>query len=110
MAVQELPVTNDPQAYTFQITLDGTPYNLSFHYNKRRSTWHMSIATQNNIDLVNGVPIFVNWPVLDRYKDTRLPLGTFIALDTTSDTIDPGQDDFGTRVKMLYIERGTFIV
>jgi hypothetical protein len=109
MAVQELPVTSDPQAYTFQITLDGTPYNVRFHYNRRRETWHMSIATQDNIDLVNGVPIFVNWPILDRFKDTRLPPGTFMAIDTTGETIDPGQDDFGTRVKMTYIEVNTFV-
>ena len=109
MAVQELPVTSDPQAYQFQITLDGTPYLFKFYFNKRRGTWHMSILTESEEELVMGVPVFVGWPILDRFKDTRLPPGTFMAIDTTSDFVDPGQEDFGTRVKMLYIEEGTFV-
>ena len=107
MAVQEIPVTSDPQAYEFTITLDGTPYLLRFYFNRRRGTWHFSIKTQDGVDIVNGIPIFVNWPVLDRFKDTRLPPGTFLAVDSTSQGLDPGQEDFGTRVKFLYIEENT---
>lgn len=109
MAFLEIPVVSDPQAYEFEITLDGTPYRLAFYFNKRRGTWHMSVRTQNEEDIVVGLPIFVGYPVLDRFRDTRLPPGTFLPIDTGNGSLDPTQDDFGTRVKLLYIEEGTVV-
>jgi hypothetical protein len=108
MAVQEIPITADPPATTMQITLDGVPVQLKTYFNRRRGTWHLSIKNQDGVDIVNGVPLFVGWPILSRFKDTRLPPGTFMAVDTGKDGVDPGQEDFGTRVKLLYIEENTF--
>lgn len=108
MSVQVIPVTADPQATEMQITLDGLPFQLKTYYNRRRGTWHMCLRTQDGTDIVNGVPIFVGWPPLARFKDTRLPPGTFLPVDTSSAGADPLQNDFGTRVVLLYIEAGTF--
>ena len=108
MAVLEIPVTSDPQSSSMQITLDLVPVILKTYYNSRRGTWHLSIKAQDGTDLVNGAPIFVGWPVLSRFRDTRLPPGDFLAVDTGNQSLDPGQDDFGTRVKLIYVEFGTF--
>ena len=108
MAVQEIPISFDPPSSSMTVTLDGTPYNLKFYFNKRRSVWYMSIREQDETDIVVGVPLYVGWPTLQRFRDTRLPPGALIPFDTSGDNRDPTFEDFGTRVKLIYIESGTF--
>lgn len=103
--ILELPVRSDPQSYQFQITLEGEVYTLKFWYNGRRSLWYMSIKNADgSIDYVNGAPIFTNFPLLDRFRLTELPPGTMFVYDTEGGDEPPGQDDFGTRYKLLYVE------
>ena len=107
MAVQEIPVSFEPASNNMVVSLDGTPYDLKFYFNLRRAVWYMSIRTQDKEDIIQGVPLFVGWPPLERFKDTRLPPGMFMVLDTSDKNLDPTFEDFGNRVKLLYIEIGT---
>lgn len=110
MAFLELPVNSDSKAYEFQLALEGVTYGFRFHYNVRSDLWSMSVRTEGGDDIVNGIPIFVDEPFLDRFKDPRLPPGTFFALDTSSQGLDPRAGDLGNRVKLIYSEIGTVFV
>lgn len=105
MATIVLPVRSDFPAYQFQLDIEGTLYTLDFGFNGRSERWYMSIFdSSGEILIVGDIPILVNIPLADRYIDERLPLGRFIAIDETGKNQNPGRDNFGTDIKLLYEE------
>lgn len=103
MAYQELPVTSDPPAYRYDIELDGRVYGLDFHFNARMSRWFMAIQDTAGAQLLAAVPLLAGPPILNRFKNPLLPPGEFLVFDTTGKNLSPGQEELGSRVKLLYI-------
>jgi hypothetical protein len=46
-----------PYAQTFNISLDGTTYNIRTFWNTQGQYWMMDIADVNNVPLANGIPL-----------------------------------------------------
>lgn len=111
MAILELTTRVDLPAYSYVSTLDGTDYRLDYQFNDRMAEgagkWTMSISDAQGNLLIGPQPLVADWPLFNRFKDPRLPLGTLSAFDTSGQTKDPGRFDLGDRVRMLYIEAGS---
>jgi hypothetical protein len=103
MAYQEIPVTSDPPAYTYQIDLDGRSYTLDFHFNARMGRWFMGIGDADGVPLLSAIPLLAGPPIINRFKNPALPPGEFLVFDTTGKSISPGADELGSRVQLLYI-------
>lgn len=88
--------------YDEQVTLDGTTYTLEFRWNTRASAWFMNVLTEQADPVIAGIRIVVDMPLGIRSSDTRRPKGLLFAVDTSGQRRDPGIDDFGTRVFLLY--------
>ena len=69
----ELPVTSDYPSFKFKTTLEGTVYQFNLRYNERFERWILDILTSAGEDLVSGVPLLIGEPLLNRFKDERLP-------------------------------------
>lgn len=104
MAILELPVRSDLAAYSFLIELEGAKYTLRFRYNTRGAYWSMDIATSEDIDVVNGIPIQVNVDLTSRFDRSDLPPGAILAYDESGNAAEPTRDNFGQTVKLLYQE------
>lgn len=104
MTTLVLPVRSDLKAYSFKVELETVIYTLSFAYNTRRGRWYMDLADQSDNDIVTGVPILVNIPLLDQYIVEGIPPGRFIAIDESGNNKIPGEDDLGNDVKLFYQE------
>lgn len=104
MAILEIPIRSDLPAYNFQINLEGTVFTLHFRYNSRSERWFMDINDTDDEQIVVGIPLLYGLPLVDRYKDERLPLGRFIIVDETGEERNPTRDGFGTDFKLLYQE------
>lgn len=64
--------------------LDGEQYNLHFAYNARAKTWTLDIRTSENADIVRGIPMVPNFPLLHQYRrHVGLPQGELIAVITS---------------------------
>lgn len=100
----EIPLDPELPAYEFTIDLDGRVYRLGFAWNARAGAWSMDLGTEAGEPLVMGLKVVANWPLLDRYADPRLPPGVLMSVDTSGDGIDPGRDDLGDRVRIVYLE------
>ncbi len=48
--------------------------------------------------------LLTNYPLTDQYADTALPPGRFVCIDESGEDKDPGTDDLGNDVKLLYEE------
>jgi len=102
MALQEIPLRSDSAAFKFQITLDAVEYTLQFSWNSRMSSWFFDIMQNDETPIVMGQPVLVNFALMARFKDTRLPQGRLYFFDTSGDAINPDRFDLGSRVIMYY--------
>lgn len=101
---RKIPVTSDQPLYQQNTTLDGRDYILTFAYNARDFSWYLDIADQDAVPISSGIRIVVDWDLLKRCVDARRPPGILVANDLSGAGIDPGKDDFGTRVELIYFE------
>ena len=101
-----IPLRNDLPRYNFQIELDGTTFGLEMAWNFRGEYWSMSIFDADGVALLYGVRLVVDFLLASRFRDSRLPAGNFQAMDTSGEQRDPGFNDLGSRVLLLYFAAG----
>ena len=94
MALLKLDTTAAATSLLFeQLTqLDGREYLLRFVWSTRESTWYLNIYDQDENPIALGVRLVVNWPLLRRFRDPRLPPGLLFLVDmsnTNQEVIDP---------------------
>jgi len=101
--VKIVPTTSDYPAYSMTVTLEGEVYRLVFRWNVRGAFWTMDVKEQDETVLLAGIKLVANWPLTDRYVNPDLPPGDFMAYDTAGTGLDPGREDLGGRVLLLYL-------
>lgn len=104
MAILEIPVRSDIPSYQFRIELDGTIYTLRFKWNTRMEIWIMDIADEQDNDLLNGIPVYTDVDLKQRFRQETLPPGLFVAYDETGARRNADRDTFGNEVKLFYQE------
>lgn len=97
-----VPLRSDLPFFDLQAVLDGTTYTLQFRWNVRCSAWFMDVLdeTADNV-LVGGLQLVVDFP-LGVYQTGRNPPGVFMLIDASGLGLDPGINDLGQRVRLLY--------
>jgi hypothetical protein len=97
--------------YDIVVGLEGVNYRLQFNYNQRENVYYMSVATADGLDIVNGIKVVCNWPLLHKYADNRLPPGEIFAFANTQDQSPPGLAALGTglHATLYYISRDEMI-
>ena len=93
--------TDGTQAYSQAVQLDGIAFRLDFSWNGRGKYWKVAIydAAAN---LLLSKAIRVGMPLLARYRDPAFPPGEMVANDTSGQDADPGVNDLGARVQLVY--------
>jgi hypothetical protein len=103
MASQLIPtLTDGTQAYTVTVRLDGVSFRFDFAWNPRGSFWSFILYDAAANPLVRR-RVVVGFPLLARFKDVRMPYGELVAIDTTQQGTDPGIDELGARVQLVYL-------
>lgn len=98
----EIPTNSDNAAYYETVNINGTSYRLFFNWNSKDSAWYLSFLTTNNISIVSGIKLVVNYELINDYKDSGLPKGFLIAFDVLNTGEPVGRNDLGKRIKLLY--------
>lgn len=108
MANLELPLRSDVAHFDYSIVLEGTTFRLEFMWNERAAGWFLTIRDEAGAALLAGRRMVIGFPLArPRFKDPRLPPGTFLALDLEGKGKEAGTDDLGTRVVLAYVESTT---
>lgn len=102
MATIILPTRTDSARYSFEIDLEGDTFTFSFEWNDRDDGWYMSVADATGENVIAGRRVVVGYPLINIYRDARMPKGAIEAVDTGSTGDEPGFGDLGDRVKLLY--------
>lgn len=90
--------------YDLQVVLDGAVFTLELRWNTRDEAWYMDLRTEAGDPILTSVKVVVDWPLAGRCVDARRPAGALFAIDTSSERRDPGKDDLGSRVILVYFE------
>jgi len=101
-----LPVFQNRSArFAYDIELAGELFRLYFSWNARETSWYMDIQDQNENNILTGIKLVPNYPLLRQYRAyAALPAGGFILWDLNQDPIS-GEvtfDNFGTRYQLLF--------
>jgi hypothetical protein len=102
---QILPtLTDGTQAYSFHVDLEGITYGFDFSWNWMRSFWSVVIRDATGEALLSQTLRTGN-ALLARFqaREGRLPPGEIIVFDTSGQDKDPGLQDLGTRVQLIYL-------
>lgn len=85
--------------------LEGVVYTLEIRWNIRIGAYFMKVYDQEGVTLLAaGLKLVANWP-LGAYGAGRQPPGAFVAIDTSGRGLDPGLDELGDRVKLVYFTK-----
>lgn len=107
MATLQLPIRTEPPSYIMTLELEGLFYDFSFRFNARDNYWFLSIDF-NSVRVLSGIKVVNSINLLSQFDymkvDSRLPPGTILVNDLKGFQRDPGREDFGDEVVMLYLE------
>lgn len=106
MAIVILDVASETDVDSFEQShdLDGRSYVLRFDWNTRDESWNMNVSLPDGTLLAASRKLVVGVPLLRGLVDARLPVGMLIAADLTDTGADPGHDDLGGRVVLMYLD------
>lgn len=102
----EIPLRTDLPAYTQEVVLSGSVYQIGISYNARMQRWLMDIMDSTGAMMLAGIPLLVSFPLTDQYigRIAGFPTGQFIVIDETGAERNPTRDTLGVDIKLIYAE------
>lgn len=98
----EIPLQAGLPHFEVQTTLDDQAYTLELRWSVREERWYLDVYTEEREPLYRGIAVVINYRLGFRCADDRWPKGALFAVDTSTAQTDPGLEDFGERVKLIY--------
>lgn len=93
---------NDLPHYSFDTTLDGETFTLTFRWNAVDTYWYLSVKDAGGNDILTSRRVVVDWPIGYTFRNRGMPAGALIFVDTQGEQHDPGLEDLGGRVQLYY--------
>ncbi len=103
MAFKIIPTTTDANQF-IPVVLEGVSYELQLLYNLRSDSWSLNVFNASGDLLAGSIRAVVNFPLLSYLTDLELPTGDLYFWDQSGSNTDPGRNDLGTRVLLVYKE------
>lgn len=100
----------DANDYVMSSMLDGNPYKLHFSWNDRVPQWTVDVLTNDNTEIVRGIPVVPNLPLFSFYRRQKdLPPGELLAIVVNQDEEGNqavGRQDFlNGKFTMVYVPK-----
>lgn len=90
-------------AFTQEIVLDNTPFRFSFNWNTRGEFWTLIIANRDQVPLISGIKIVIDYELISKYPGRSLPPGELYAIDPSGELEKIGRNDFQDKAKLIYV-------
>jgi len=104
MAIVQIPTSQSLPFYSQKTLLDGQTYTLQFKWNDREEAWYLDLLTDLEEPISMGIKIVTDWPLNRRITDPAAPPGVISAIDTTGAGTNPGFEDLGNKIILVYID------
>lgn len=87
--ITELPLFTD-SIYRYGATIEGQQKQFTFYWNARTASWHMDIKNEDQTEVVSGVALVSEYPMLaDHPMEQFLLSGYFVLLPAIAGTPPP---------------------
>lgn len=96
------PVDGYPDQ-SFRVSLGDTQYGLRWLWNGREGVWTLSVSDADGEPILSGVRVVLDVDLLAYTADARAPQGYLIVSDPSGGTTEPGLDELGNRVQVLFV-------
>lgn len=104
MTFVTLPLQTEVDKFTVRTTLLGAEYRLDFLWNTRDEHWYLSMFDATGTPIVQGVKVVIGNFILRTNRGQVRPRGWLVAIDKEGTDIDPGRNDLGTRVDIVFTD------
>lgn len=101
MAVR-IPIPVAFPASEMSISFNGRIWRLRFRWNTRDQSWSMDVLDAERTPVLLGVKVVSDWLLLRRYAQDELLEVDIVSVDTSGQAEEPGRDDLGARVMVLF--------
>ncbi len=103
MTIYEIPLPkSDGTPFLIRPTLTGAEHVIEFIFNQRLGSWTLNFYDAGRSPYWLGVRGVADWSLLSRCSDPRKPPGRLYLVDTSNRGLDPGENDIGDRVRLVY--------
>lgn len=85
-----------------EVTIDDTPYKLTFDWNSRGQFWTMIIADRDDNVLFAGIKLVLDYEMIQDFPDRGLPTGGLLAIDPAGIKRIIERDDLGKELFLIY--------
>ena len=100
----------DANDFIQTVTCDDVPYKLHFSWNEDAKQWYFDVLQNDNTEIVRGISVVPNLPLLSFYRRSPLPLGEMMAVIVNQDEAENqsvGRRDFvNGKATFVYIPAG----
>jgi hypothetical protein len=89
-----------------RVVLDGREYVLDLRWSQREERWYLDLYDAIGRLLAGSVKLVVNWPLLYKLRglEDALPPGELFAISASAAPQDPGLDELGDSVQLVYAD------
>jgi hypothetical protein len=102
--IYQIPIQKDNASFKIRTDLEDDTYILDFYYNSRLGRWHVSISDADENPVLMGVPLNINYNILQRFRMTALPPGLMMLFDSTDAFNEADDETFADTALLLYQE------
>lgn len=103
MALRELPLRNDVEAFRYRVDLDSRTYGIFISWNERDARWMIYLSDSANTEIASSV-LLLNVDLWTRFRLPNTPPGVMFLIDPTGSTEECGRFDLGSRCRLIYSE------
>lgn len=91
----------DQNSFVIEAGLEDATFFLRFDWNSEAGIWTMGIANARNEDVIRGLALVPNTPLLQQFRHLTLPAGEFVVY-TDDENIMIGRTSFLNGTATLY--------
>ena len=73
MAILQLTIDTEQAISRQTVNLEGQEYIFRFIWNNRDASWNMDILMPNNVSVIMGIKLTVNYELISRYIQENVP-------------------------------------
>ena len=104
MALVIIPVDSVDACYDLEVDLGGTVYLIEIRWNTRGEYWTLDFSTITGEVIATGIKIVSDWDLLGHLSSRHLPVGKLVTVDTSGTGANPGREELGVRVLLMYYD------
>lgn len=102
---QKIPLIAETTDQRLTIELGGNPYLMRVLWNERFEYFSLSLNTLADEPILANVKMVKNFPLIGRFKDTRLPFGDLYFVQEKGNAPRPVYSDLGVNCNLFYFEQ-----